>query len=736
MTAEAAPIELDGVVRFDARQLDRVFPFHLAFDRSLTIVRAGPSVARVWPDLTIGSRLDEHTGLLSPKVSFTYDSLERQQHALILLRTRNNVTLRGQVVATEADVLVFVGSPWIADPALLEETGVTLSDFALHDSVADYMFLLQAQTTALQDARRLAARLRQIDEEKARLAEAEQALAHELNALPDLVLRMDAEGTLLDVRPAKERALPVPASELVGTPAFTAFPEMADQLGEGLARAFVGGRTQSFEYSALHAGIECFYEARVVRCSEQEAIALVRDVSERHQLQRQLMYQAFHDSLTGLANRALFEDRVGHALMRSGGRPEHIAVLFIDLDDFKLVNDTLGHRVGDRLLVAVANRLKHATRPVDTIARLGGDEFAVLLEDGENDMGFALASRLIKAFEEPFETGEVPVTVGASIGVAYGSRESIAEDLLRNADLAMYAAKGAGKGRPAVFESEMQDRLLAQLMLEGELRDAIAQRQFRVLYQPVIDVASGRLVGTEALVRWQHPTRGLLPPSEFIPLAEQTGMIVPIGALVLEEAATQAAAWATDRPISVSVNVSTRQLVEPGLVEKVSETLATTGLPPALLVLEVTETALISDAERAAGVLGELKALGVRIALDDFGTGYSSLAHLLRFPIDTLKVDKSFIDQIPQQSSASALAKAILGIGRILSVDVVAEGVETEHQLQMLKAWECQHYQGYLFAPPIEPANISELIRDPGGPGGTEPAGTATPDPHLARWTS
>ncbi|MGH9089083.1 MAG: putative bifunctional diguanylate cyclase/phosphodiesterase [Acidimicrobiales bacterium] len=697
-----------------AEQLDRVFPFHVVVDSEMTIVQVGSSIARVWPEMGPGMALPDHVRLSSPRVPLTFDELLDHQSSLILLQTVTDVTLRGQVVALDPERLMFVGSPWIADPKLLEEMGINLSDFALHDSVADYMFLLQAQTTALDDARELAARLQAIDEEKARLARAEQALAHELNALPDLVIRLDRVGTLLEVRPANEMELPAPRQELIGRSVYDAFPDMAAQLRDALHRAFVLAKVQSFEYIAQHREGDAFFEARVVRCSEQEALTLVRDVSERHELQRQLMHQAFHDSLTGLANRALFEDRVSHAQTRTNGATtaaDELAVLFIDLDDFKVVNDTLGHRVGDTLLVAVAERLRELTRPGDTLARLGGDEFAVLIEGGKEDVAEKLAHRLIDAFRQPFETGGQYVTISASIGIATRTGEEGTEDLLRNADMAMYAAKTAGKSRPAMFEPEMQDRLLTQLMVESELRQAVSENEFRVLYQPVVDIATGTVIGTEALVRWQHSSRGLLPPSEFIPLAEQTGLIVPIGAMVLSEACREASTWDVD--ISVSVNVSTRQLMEPGLVETVERVLRQTQLDPRRLVLEVTETTLISDAERAAIVLAELKTLGVCLALDDFGTGYSSLSHLLQFPIDTIKVDKSFIDGITGEGNASALAGAILGIGGILGMHVVAEGVESEAQLELLRRWHCSSCQGFLFAPPVEPSVIESLLKGP-----------------------
>lgn len=715
MSTQDHPGEATTGVGLDAEQLGRVFPFHLVFNRQMHLVQTGVSAGLICPGMAIGAQLEDFVSLSSPNVACTFEELSAHQNSLILFRTASGVTLRGQVVGVGPDLLSFVGSPWVTEPAVLEQVGLTLSDFALHDSVADYMFLLQAQKTALQDAKQLATRLQQIDEEKARLARAEQALALELNAFPDLALRMDRHGLLLEVRPAKETDLVVPRGELIGTSAYDGFPEMGPQLREALQRAFTFGKTQSFEYTMTTKKGEGYYEARVVRCSEEEALALVRDVSERHELQHQLLHQAFHDPLTGLANRALFEDRVGHALARTDRSRETLAVLFIDLDDFKIINDTMGHRVGDSLLTAVAERLAEYTRPRDTIARLGGDEFAVLLEaENTHPAAESVAHRLIEAFRSPFNAGGHRVSVTGSIGLAYATGGIQVDELLRNADMAMYAAKSAGKCRPAVFNPEMKDRLLAQVLIESELREAVDKDQFLVLYQPIIDVASGRVVSCEALVRWQHPTRGLLSPLEFISIAEQNGMIVPIGTLVLNKACQQAARWVAEmdgETISVSVNVSPRQLIDPGLVPACERALLDSGLDPSLLILEVTETALITDAERTTAVLKDLKRLGVQMALDDFGTGYSSLSHLHQFPIDSIKVDKSFIDGIPTDGSASTLAHAILDIGRILGVNVVAEGVESETQLDTLRSWGCPSYQGYIFAPPIEASAISTMLR-------------------------
>ena len=662
----------------EARQLQLAFPFHLVVDRELRVAQAGDSIRRLCPGLEVGEPLSTFVTITSPRTELGFDALSAQQESLFVLETRApGITLRGQVVpAAEMGVLYFLVAP-AQGPGHLAEGAQTL------------------------------------DEEKAQLAAAEQALAQELSALPDLVLHLTREGVVLDVRPARDADLSLPPDQLLGMSAYTAFPEMAASLRTALERTFLTGKTQSFEYEADRRGRPVFYEARVVRSSETHALALVRDVSERRSLEHQLVHQAFHDALTGLANRALFEDRVEHALARASRHGQGLSVVFIDLDDFKRVNDTLGHRCGDELLVGVAERLQTGVRAADTVARLGGDEFAVLIEQAEDEVVDRIAERMLAAFHAPYRVEGDNLKISASIGVASSAAHKTAEDLLRNADIAMYSAKGDGKGRIATYAPEMEERLLSRLVAEGELREAVRGDQLVVLYQPVYDLPSGNMVAAEALVRWQHPSRGLIAPLEFIPLAEETGLIVELGAQVLRKACFQAAEWGRQHPgrgLMVSVNLSPRQLVEPDLGQLVSDVLEETGLDPGLLILEITETALMRNVQKAVAALAELRQLGVQLALDDFGTGYSSLSHLRQFPIDTIKIDKSFIDGLTRTGEQSAIARAVLEIGKILGVDVVAEGVESEEQLAMLRNLDCRSAQGYLFSQPVTSAVVGEML--------------------------
>jgi diguanylate cyclase (GGDEF)-like protein len=425
-------------------------------------------------------------------------------------------------------------------------------------------------------------------------------------------------------------------------------------------------------------------------------------------------HQAFHDSLTGLANRVLFQDRLVHAL--AVGQRHHAAatVLFIDIDGFKTVNDSLGHAAGDVLLAAVAGRLRACVRPADTVARLGGDEFAILLENARGSRQAAtLAKRVLTELRAPFEIDGRTVRVSASIGIAIGSDPG--EDLLRNADLAMYRAKGAGKDRFEVFQPEMHAALVDRLALETDLRHAVEHEQLVLHYQPIVDMATGEVAALEALVRWNHPVRGLVPPCDFIPLAEETDLIVPIGAWVLREACRQGARWrASHGPVTVTVNLSGAQLQDPRLIREVVAALEASGHDPRDLILEITETVLMRDTKDTMSKLRRLKGLGVRLAVDDFGTGYSSLEYLRGFPLDVLKVAKSFVDGLSGAAEGLALARAIIELGESFDLTVVGEGIEEPEQRDRLRELGCRLGQGFLFARPAEADAIDAILTERG----------------------
>ncbi len=424
------------------------------------------------------------------------------------------------------------------------------------------------------------------------------------------------------------------------------------------------------------------------------------------------------DPLTGLPNRALFLDRLASALGRARRKIGAVTgVLFLDLDRFKVVNDSLGHLVGDQLLKRVAATLEGCLRPGDTVARLGGDEFTILLEEIHGpEEALAVAERVHARLEEPYRLGDQEMYTTASIGIALSSDgQERPENLLRDADTAMYRAKSLGRGRHQLFDQDMRERAVAQLQIETDLRRALERRELVVYYQPILSLASDRIIGFEALTRWHHPERGLIMPLEFIAVAEETGLILQIGDWVLREACRQQRSWQQEFPASaeltMSVNLSPKQFNHPDLVKQVRQVLDETGLAPRLLVLEITESAFIESPEAAIQMIGELRGMGIQVCVDDFGTGYSSLSYLHRFPIDALKIDRSFVSKIPHQGRQTELVQNIIKMAGDLDIEVVAEGVETDAQRDRLRQLDCRYVQGFLFHRPLDSGRVRDLLR-------------------------
>jgi len=465
------------------------------------------------------------------------------------------------------------------------------------------------------------------------------------------------------------------------------------------------GRTRWFHLRAVNLRADPAIGGIVVNFS---------DITARKQAEDELAHRAFHDSLTGLVNRALFSERVEHAL-QSAGRGSGPAVIYLDVDGFKTANDRLGHAAGDRVLQQVAERLSGAIRHSDTVARLGGDEFAILLENAAHPLEEAItvADRVLQSLTEPFDLGGHAFTLSASLGIAVAGAEASAETLLRDADIAMYRSKAHGKARWTLYDDEMRAAAMEQMELEVDLTVAIERGEFRLEFQPIVRLESEQIVGFEALVRWDHPSRGTIPPATFIPIAESTGAMGPLGEWVLNEACRAAGRWHAAYPElrpSISVNVSARQLADPTIVARVAAALKAGQLDPGSLVLEMTERVLVEFPTIAAERLAQLRRLGVRLAIDDFGTGYSSLGYLRQFPIDVLKLDRSFVGTISDGGQVPAIVRGLLDLGRTLGLKTVAEGIEQHAQLASLRNEHCEYGQGFLFANPLASELADELL--------------------------
>jgi diguanylate cyclase (GGDEF)-like protein/PAS domain S-box-containing protein len=620
-------------------------------------------------------------------------------------------------VAVRADLRLFAGETVVVVPLSIrseaQATLVVCSPVGVQPALFDSLEALGAQISLALEGASLAADLHRRQSE----ARFRSLVAHS----SDLITVLDTEGIVTYQSPSIERVLGYSVDEVEGS----RFDRILSESDRPRLRQLIDGNGSSgpdghtLECSLEHLdGTSLKFEVQHTDLRHDEHVSGIvlnsRDVSERKAFEEQLAHQAFHDPVTSLANRALFSDRVEHALMRAQRGFPDIAVMFIDLDDFKTVNDSLGHEAGDRVLQEVARRLLIAVRPTDTVARFGGDEFAVLLE-GVTDSPEAAdaAARILQALEIPTEIEGKQVFPRASIGICLVNREAATPDaaeLLRNADVAMYMAKRDSKGSYRVFEPTMHERVVERLELRSELQHAIEADQLELHYQPVVRLQEHQILGVEALLRWNHPTRGTIPPLQFIPLAEETGLIIPMGRWVLETACREGvriqSEFPRDVPLAMSVNLSVRQLQSDSIVSDVRCALERSGLDPSALVLEITESVMMADTDFAVQRLLDLKGLGIRLAMDDFGTGYSSLSYLSRFPVDILKMDRSFVGS----GENVALTSAIIALGASLELDVVAEGIELPEQENSLHDLGCEIGQGFLFARPMDSGALFEFL--------------------------
>jgi diguanylate cyclase (GGDEF)-like protein/PAS domain S-box-containing protein len=654
------------------------------------------------PEISVGSISPRHVDRLEEHGSLTLDLTESPF----------------AVLGFEADKHALVVTPLFMKGTLAALL-VVASVEPLPRSVCDSLEALSSQVALALDSAALTEDLLR-QESEARFSSLVQNSS-------DVVITVDADTTIRYISPSVERVLGYDPSSLEGTK-LSALIHSEDRAGflQFLMNSTKDdeGHPGLIEFRLRHSD-DFWLHVETLRTNllhdpNVKGIVLnTRDVSERKAFEEQLAHQAFHDSVTGLANRALFKDRVEHALERQTRADRPVSVLFMDLDDFKTINDSLGHAAGDRLLGEVGERVKGKLRTADTAARLGGDEFAVLLEDGGDGVGAAdVAARILTSLDAPFHLEGKEVFVRASIGIATADHERHkgpegAEELLRNADVAMYMAKESGKGRYQIFETAMHETALKRLELKADLQRAVDGGEFVLFYQPIIELETNSISGLEALIRWNHPTRGMVPPLEFIPLAEETGLIVPIGKWVLREACKQTKMLHDRYPgsnLHIAVNLSARQLQRPEIVGEVAEVLMETGIDASSLVLEITESVMMQDMDLSIQRLSELKELGVKLAVDDFGTGYSSLNYIRRFPVDILKVDKSFVDGVNEGGEESALTAAIIELAGILKLRPVAEGIERADQLEKLLQLRCDLGQGYYFAKPVPMTGIDELL--------------------------
>ena len=581
----------------------------------------------------------------------------------------------------------------------------------------------------------------QLQRIRRQLAEREQIFQLITENAADMIAVIDLNGNRLYNSPAYQRILGYGPEELAATSSMDQIhPDDRARVQEVSAKASSTGRGEQLEYRVRHKdGSWRFLEstASTIRNPQGEAVGLVivnRDITQRKRAEERLEHQSFHDSLTDLPNRSLFLDRLQRSVAVSRRHSDFkCAVLFIDIDEFKVFNDSLGHALGDRLLVQIAQRLRAGLRGSDTIARPrvddgselfagestlarpGGDEFTVLIEELHDPSdAIRVAERIQQRLALPFSVNDQEIVLSVSIGIAFSNNGTgEAPDLLRDAEIAMYRAKGSGKARCEVFDHAMHEGAIKRLQLETDLRKAVELKQFRVYYQPVVSLRDGRIVGFETLARWQRP-EGLVMPAEFIPVADETGIILAMNRQLLYEACNQVRSWQaqfpSDPPLSVNVNISPRQFAQPDLASQFAEIMKETGLAPSCLNLEITETIAMADAQRSAAVFSELKALGVRLDIDDFGTGYSSLSRLQGFPVDTLKIDRSFISRIDTDVETAEIVRVIVMLARGLRLQVVAEGVETQAQADWLKDVGCELAQGYLFSKPVPGDTIAQLL--------------------------
>ncbi len=637
--------------------------------------------------------------------------------------------LSGAFAFIALENVYYVGSKVWQTTAVWSLTGIALGQLAIWQHVVpSTLSLSEGNTLALMGAfllffiiRMAGATAEQKEDAEASMRLSEDRFRSLIQNSSDTTMVSDKMGICTYVSPAITDLLGFEPKDIIGRVS-TDFvhPDDRDRVQSRLGTTFQAAPETVFVQFRMERSdgtwrdVEAVVTNQIARPAVAGYVSNIRDITERKEFEALLAHRALHDPLTGLANRQLILDRAEQMLVRSRRTLDPVAAYFIDLDNFKDANDSLGHEAGDKLLRAVAGRFAAILRASDTVGRLGGDEFVILAEGVSLAAGpFMVAERIREVLAKPFTVEGyegLPITVTASIGIATGDRPS-AQELLRDADIALYRAKAGGRDGAVLFEPAMQSAAVDRLALKSDLDSALTDAQFFLLYQPIFDLDSVAIRGVEALIRWQHPTKGVIAPDDFIPVLEDSGMIVEVGRWVLHEACTQAARWhEAGYPTTMSVNVSMRQLESDTLVDHVQEALAASGIDPGALVIEVTESTLMKDANATVSRLKRLKELGVMIAIDDFGTGYSSLAYLRQFPVDVLKIDRSFVAEMDETADSVALIHTLVELGRTLGLVTLAEGIEDDSQLEGLRRELCDRGQGFIFSRPVEPGAIEALL--------------------------
>ncbi|MCP4002787.1 MAG: EAL domain-containing protein [bacterium] len=708
----------------DSEALSRCFPFHFAIDRSLKILQVGPSLVKVRSRFTPGADLADLLSIQSPKLELEFESLVAQPRSPFMLELRDpTLCLRGQFLEIEAgEVALFVGSPWAHSMTELADTGLILGDFAAHDSTIEHLFRLNTQNAAVADARRIQERFQTEAAERAHLERVGRALENDLDAAGDFHLHASRTGQILNLH-ATPTLRALSNSELAGKrqvgEVLPALGEMLDEIFEKLDENEL---PHPFELSVAQADRMLTLDCRAAATLSGGALIVGRDVSDRRELETRLAHSVLHDPLTGLPNRSLLADRLEHArsVCRSDRNSSLLGLLFIDLKEFKDINDAMGHAVGDQLLKAVARRLCENLRPNDTAARLDGDCFAVLLDEiAHPSQALEIAFRLREEISQSMKLSEIEAHLDCRIGIAVNDGQASVDKLFAQAGMAMHRTKSEGEDDVGLFEGSMQERASHRLEVKRDLARALEANEIVVFFQPIVAIDTLQLVGVEALVRWQHPERGLLGPWAFIDVAEESELIVPLGARVMELALEQTAAWhRLGGPVSklkISVNLSPKQLLQDDVPATFQRCVERAEIDPQRVTLEITESHAVADLKATVAVLDRLRVLGARIAMDDFGTGFSSLSYLEQLPIDVLKVDKAFIDRLGSGKNAP-LAEWVISLGQTLGMAVVAEGIEEADQLEILRERGCEFGQGYLFARPLPAAELTAQIVSAAGP--------------------